>query len=111
MRGGVGRAAPLLCGEDSRSCRLDLAVDVLLRPDDVVHDDSSALKAEVVHKAFRGANILYTLRLGSGVKVLSLVPSHHNHALGERIGIRLAADHVITFQDQPADKAIAATLT
>ena len=109
--GVLDNSAPLLCGEDSRSCRLDLAVDVLLRPDDVVHDDSSALKAEVVHKAFRGANILYTLRLGSGVKVLSLVPSHHNHALGERIGIRLAADHVITFQDQPADKTIAATLT
>ena len=109
--GVLDNSAPLLCGEDSRSCRLDLTVDVLLRPDDVVHDDSSALKAEVVHKAFRGANILYTLRLGSGVKVLSLVPSHHNHALGERIGIRLAADHVITFQDQPGDKAIAATLT
>ncbi|GAB1426152.1 hypothetical protein MASR2M16_33860 [Thauera terpenica] len=108
--GVLDNSAPLLCGEDSRSCRLDLAVDVLLRPDDVVHDDSSALKAEVVHKAFRGANILYTLRLGSGVKVLSLVPSHHNHALGERIGIRLAADHVITFQDQPGHKAIAATL-
>jgi len=109
--GVLDNSAPLLCGEDSRSCRLDLAVDVLLRPDDVVHDDSSALKAEVVHKAFRGANILYTLRLASGVKVLSLVPSHHNHALGEHIGIRLAADHVITFQDQPDDKAIAAMLT
>jgi len=29
--------------------------------------------------------------------VLSLVPSHHDHALGERIGIRLAIDHVIAF--------------
>jgi len=35
--------------------------------------------------------------------VLALVPSHHDHAVGERIGIRLDADHVITFpavQDQ-----------
>jgi iron(III) transport system ATP-binding protein len=30
--------------------------------------------------------------------VLSLVPSHHNHALGEKIGIRLDADHVIAFK-------------
>jgi len=30
--------------------------------------------------------------------VLSLVPSHHNHAIGERIGIRLELDHVVTFQ-------------
>ena len=43
------------------------------------------------------ADILYTLRLAGGAKVLSLVPSHHNHAIGERIGIRLDVDHVVTF--------------
>ena len=53
--------------------------------------------AEVVHKAFRGAEILSTLRLESGRKVLALVPSHHNHAIGERIGIRLDVDHVVAF--------------
>jgi len=74
------------------------AGEILLRPDDVVHDDASELKAEVTHKAFRGADILYTLRLASGQKVLALVPSHHNHALGERIGIRLDVDHVVAFQ-------------
>jgi iron(III) transport system ATP-binding protein len=74
------------------------SVEVLLRPDDVVHDDAAPIRAEVVHKAFRGAEILYTLRLESGRKVLALVPSHHNHALGERIGIRLDVDHVVAFQ-------------
>ncbi|MEX0961219.1 MAG: ABC transporter ATP-binding protein [Burkholderiales bacterium] len=72
-------------------------IDVLLRPDDVVHDDASPMKATVAHKAFRGAEILYTLRLPSGARVLALVPSHHNHALGTDIGIRLEADHVIAF--------------
>jgi len=72
-------------------------VDVLLRPDDLVHDDASSLQAEVVDKAFRGAQILYTLRLPSGQRVLSLVPSHHNHAHGESIGIRLDVDHVVVF--------------
>lgn len=72
-------------------------VDVLLRPDDIVHDDDSSMNAEVVHKAFRGAYILYTLKLPSGRQVLSFVPSHHNHALGTSIGIRLEADHVIWF--------------
>jgi iron(III) transport system ATP-binding protein len=75
-------------------------VEVLLRPDDVVHDDASPTQAEVVHKAFRGAEILYTLRLRSGRKVLALVPSHHNHALGEHIGIRLDVDHVVAFQPE-----------
>jgi len=75
-------------------------VEVLLRPDDIVHDDAAPIQAEVVHKAFRGADILYTLRLASGRKVLALVPSHHNHALGERIGIRLDVDHVVAFQPE-----------
>jgi iron(III) transport system ATP-binding protein len=75
-------------------------LEVLLRPDDVIHDDASPTKAEVLHKAFRGAEILYTLRLESGRKVLALVPSHHNHALGERIGIRLDVDHVVAFQPE-----------
>jgi iron(III) transport system ATP-binding protein len=75
-------------------------LEVLLRPDDVVHDDAAPTRAEVLHKAFRGAEILYTLRLESGRKVLALVPSHHNHALGEKIGIRLDVDHVVAFRPQ-----------
>ena len=72
-------------------------VDILLRPDDIVHDDSGPLFAEVLHKAFRGADIVYTLGLDGGARVLSLVPSHHNHALGDKIGIRLDIDHVVAF--------------
>jgi iron(III) transport system ATP-binding protein len=72
-------------------------VSLLLRPDDVLHDDESAMKAEVVKKAFRGAEFLYTLRLDDGTQVLSLVPSHHNHAIGEKIGIKLDVDHVVAF--------------
>lgn len=71
--------------------------DVLLRPDDILHDDLSEATAKVMHKAFRGADILYTLKLDSGSEVLSLVPSHHNHELGQRIGIRLEIDHVVAF--------------
>jgi iron(III) transport system ATP-binding protein len=29
---------------------------------------------------------------------MSLVPSHHNHAIGERIGIRLEIDHLVAFR-------------
>ncbi|TDU28601.1 iron(III) transport system ATP-binding protein [Panacagrimonas perspica] len=72
-------------------------VEVLLRPDDVVHDDSSAVQATVTARAFRGAEFLYSLRLDSGREVLSLVPSHHDHAIGCRIGIRLDVEHLIAF--------------
>jgi iron(III) transport system ATP-binding protein len=74
------------------------SVEVLLRPDDIVHDDHSSQTATVLRKAFRGAAILYTLGLPSGRRVLALVPSHHDHRIGERIGIRLEADHVVVFQ-------------
>jgi iron(III) transport system ATP-binding protein len=72
-------------------------VDLLLRPDDVIHDDASSLRAEVCQRAFRGAEFLYTLKLPSGTRLLSLVPSHHDHAVGERIGIRIEPDHVVAF--------------
>jgi iron(III) transport system ATP-binding protein len=71
--------------------------DVLLRADDIVHDDLSPLKACIERKLFRGAEFLYTLRLHSGERVLCLVQSHHNHAVGEWIGIRAEVDHVVTF--------------
>ena len=91
---------PSACQIGCEACGKGCLADVLLRPDDVVHDDNAPTRAEVVHKAFRGAEIMYTLKLESGRKVLALVPSHHNHALGERIGIRLDVDHVVAFAPQ-----------
>jgi len=88
---------PLPCSVGCDACGRGCHVEVLLRPDDVVHDDASPMTAQVVRKAFRGADFVYTLRLDSGREVLALVPSHHDHAVGERIGIRLDADHVVTF--------------
>jgi iron(III) transport system ATP-binding protein len=72
-------------------------VDLLLRPDDVIHDDESELRAEVVERAFRGAQFRYKLRLPSGATALTFVPSHHDHAIGELIGIRLDAQHLVGF--------------
>jgi len=99
LTGEIPRDCAAGCDVCGRGC----AVDVLLRPDDVVHDDASPMRAEVLHKAFRGAEILYTLRLPTGVRVLSMVPSHHNHRIGEMIGIRLEADHVVAFRQSPSD--------
>src|SRR5690606_19446302 len=91
--GTLNSAVPVECGTGCGGCTRNCPVEVLLRPDDIVHDDTSPMKARVLKKAFRGADILYTLELPSGTRVLSLVPSHHNHAIGEAIGIRLDVDH------------------
>ncbi len=78
-------------------CKPGCEVEVLLRPDDVVHDDESRLKLTVAERAFRGAEYLYTLRLPSGGEILCLVQSHHDHSLGEKIGIRLDLEHLAVF--------------
>ena len=71
--------------------------DVLLRADDIVHDDDAPVKAKILRKAFRGSEFLYTLQLKTGETLVAHVPSHHDHALGEWIGIRALPDHVVTF--------------
>ena len=68
---------------------------------DIVHDDDAPVKAEIVRKAFRGSEFLYTLRLASGELVMAHVPSHHHHHVGELIGIRAEVDHVVTFPPEP----------
>jgi iron(III) transport system ATP-binding protein len=108
----LGRLAARIpddCGPGCPSCPGGCAVSVLLRPDDVVHEEGARMRAEVAAKAFRGAEFIYTLRLPSGMRVLSLVPSHHDHAIGEEIGIRLDVDHVVVFHatrgERPAEAA------
>jgi iron(III) transport system ATP-binding protein len=85
--------------EEDRSAEVGKEIDVLLRADDIQHDDHSTLLAEVVRKTFRGADFLYTLKLASGIEIFAFVPSHHDHAIGEKIGIHLVADHVVTFSE------------
>ena len=87
---------------DLQECPLPAAYadglcDVLLRADDIVHDDNASVKAQIMRKAFRGSEFLYTLKLASGETLMAHVPSHHDHALGEWIGIRAEVDHVVTF--------------
>ena len=60
------------------------------------------MKARIVRKAFRGAEFLYTLRLASGETVLAHVPSHHDHRVGEWIGIQPEVDHVVVFAPEAA---------
>ncbi len=82
---------PLPCAFEGGEC------DVLLRADDIVHDDAATVKAEIIRKSFRGSEFLYTLRLESGHTLMAHVPSHHDHKIGEWIGIRAEVDHVVTF--------------
>lgn len=76
------------------------AVDVLLRPDDIVSDDTSGLAGTVIAKTFLGAATLYRLQLPTGSVLEAILPSHADHPLGQKVGIRVAADHLVIFAAQ-----------
>jgi iron(III) transport system ATP-binding protein len=74
---------------------------MLLRPDDVIHDDQSELQGIVISKAFRGPSMLYGLSVaGTDTPILCLAPSHHVHAVGMPFGFRLDIAHVQIFPVQ-----------
>ncbi|WP_319548481.1 TOBE domain-containing protein [Desulfogranum marinum] len=84
----------------SLPCDSGREVDVLVRPEDVLHVEDSPVQAKVWHKSFRGPNILYQLGLDSGEQCQALVSSHHNHSLGEPIGITTEVDNLVVFPKQ-----------
>ncbi|MDO6461566.1 ABC transporter ATP-binding protein [Granulosicoccaceae sp. 1_MG-2023] len=77
-------------------------IDLLVRPDDIIHDDHSDYSGELVEKDFRGADHLYKVRMPGNTNVLCLAPSHHNHHIGERIGIRIEPDHLVVYPREDA---------
>lgn len=87
----------LLSGDLPDDAQRGQRVQLLVRPDDIIHDDASEMTAKIKKKIFRGESYLYTLELPSGSEILSLVPSHHNHAIGENLGIKLEIDHLVIF--------------
>lgn len=72
-------------------------VNLLIRPDDIIHDDDSDLSIPVAEKAFRGAQFLYVLTLPSGIDLPCYAPSHHDHPIGKPLSIRLEIDHLVLF--------------
>jgi iron(III) transport system ATP-binding protein len=60
---------------------------VLLRASDLVHDTASPIRAEVVHRIFRGDHDLLELRLADGQVVLAQTPSDAGHSVGSHIGV------------------------
>ena len=87
----------MLRGDMAIDLAVGTPVDILVRPDDVIHDDESLQTAKIIKRAFRGESYLYTLALPSGSQILSLVPSHHNHAIGENLGIKMEIDHLVAY--------------
>jgi len=84
-------------GELSEDMAPGTLIELLVRPDDILHDDASPNRATVLARDFRGADHLYTLRMPGNTRLLCLAPSHHDHAVGEEFGVRLRLDHLVLF--------------
>lgn len=89
----LGRIRGLLSDE----LAIGTEVDLLVRPDDVIHNDASEFKGLVMSKWFRGSHFLYRVKLSSGLVVYCFASSHHNHAIGQEIGINIELDHLVVF--------------
>ena len=79
-------------------------VDIMLRPDDILHDDDSTLQGEVMQKSFRGSHFLYRVRMKTNEVLYCLADSHHNHRVGEWIGIKPNIEHIVIFDRQNGEK-------
>ena len=86
---------------------LGTEVEVLVRPDDILHDKRGHLACQVVERLFAGDRMLYTLRLPSGTEIRSLMPSHLDFPIGEEIGIRTDLEHLIAFPKGAAEQSAA----
>ena len=82
---------------DTSKYKVGSNVSVMIRPDDIIHDDNSSQSAKVLEKIFFGSDFLYRLELTEGEKIFCYTPSHHNHAINEVIGIKPVIDHLILF--------------
>ncbi len=76
-------------------------VKLLLQPEDLIHDDQSNLKLEVVDRKFRGTNFIYTLKTKKGEQLPVFVHSHHihQHEKSEKFGVKspIYIDHLVCF--------------
>ncbi len=73
-------------------------VEILIRPDDIIYNNTSDYQLEIIDKIFRGAEFLYTLKVNDNSQVLCITPSHQNHALNSLLGISLDIKHSVIFK-------------
>jgi iron(III) transport system ATP-binding protein len=70
---------------------------VQIRPQDVVIDNDSDIKAQVISRLYLGAEYLYTLGLNDGQTVLCMAPGFSSYRENDYVGIRLNVTRLPTY--------------
>lgn len=97
VEGALGRIVGDGDGGGGLLIRPGEAVKVLLRPDDVLLDAEDGKTAVVERRFFRGPTTLYSLRLDSGEKVMSVWPSNVAHHPGDTVTVRAQVRNLVMF--------------
>lgn len=99
---GLGRLQGQFCAQHS----IGETVQLLVRPEDILHRDGSTTVGKILSKSFRGSNILYSLELPSKEVCPTLVSSHHDHKIGQFIGIEPEVDNLVVFPKATTKRGI-----
>ncbi|MFT5675399.1 MAG: iron(III) transport system ATP-binding protein [Gammaproteobacteria bacterium] len=86
-----------LCSDRIHGFAVGDKAEVFIRPDDVLHLDGSPITGRIINKRFRGTHFLYRVLVAENQTLYCFADSHHNHEIGEEIGIKLSLDHLMLF--------------
>lgn len=95
--GELGNGLGILGRVNGRQAPGEVA-KLLIRPDDIQYAEDSSLRLQVTARSFRGAQYLYELALPDGQRLLCLVPSHVDVAVGSSLPVAFDLRHAVTFQ-------------
>lgn len=71
---------------------------LLVRPKDVILDDSSPVKATLIRKNFQGSHLFYELQTDDGTRLFALAQSERQLPLGQVVGVRFQLEQFICFR-------------
>ena len=84
---------------DGHSIEPGRTVEILVRPDDIVHDHASEIMGEIVEISFRGSHYQYLTALENDERLLCIAESHHKHTTGDRVELLPKLEHLVVFDD------------
>lgn len=86
------------------------SVEILVRPDDIVHDHASELSGQVVEISFRGSHYQYLTEMENGERIWCIAESHNRFAIGDRIELLPKLEHLVVFDGEGTGTAYDSTL-
>ena len=96
-RGMLNTAAGSTCYQQNKNIGVGESRQVLVRPENILFNDNSPIKARVVNRLFRGADSLLTLKLSNGEELLLPFANVNNVVVGQVVGIEMTDQAVVVF--------------